>query len=375
MTRGRCFDQHAALWVVLWASPCLAQTGAPGSVRDGQRPSQEAIVTVAPGEAPRTPPNTDVARDFFRQGSVLAAANQWAEALAAYQNSYRHHPHAETRFNIGVCYNHLGQPVRAWSEISRAITGSGLAPAGYLSEQRRALAIAELELVERSLTRVHVSNTPNGMRLLVDGRQLAEADSPDDLRVLANDGDATRPTWASDDVLLVEPGEHVVQLSLRNARQEQHFVARPGERVLLRWAPEEPAQPQHAATSGRTDVASSKEPRPPRPTPALEATWRDWAPVAAWSFVGISVVASGVGGLWTLSAHEKLEARCPERLCTERERPLVSQYESAVSLTNAGLMATASGLAVALSVTLLTSDDDSTRFVVSPSGITYRRAF
>lgn len=381
----RCsVDKCAVLGIVLLGAPSLAHARPrpehAGVVPAAPLVASEAPTPTAPGDVPPDAANTtDLARELFRRGSSLAFENQWSRALAAYEESYRLFPHAETRFNIGVCYDHLGQPARAGYEIARALAGVHLEPHLQLSAERQRQAAAQLELVEQGLTRIELSNSPAGLRLLVDGRELVEADSLGDLRVPANPDDEVDSAWAPYHVLLLEPGKHVIRLVLQSDHQERSIVAQPGERVVLSWDPARPKVLPTAPTEAMALVRSSAKAPPPAAKPPTDAgsSWSGWIPTVAWSFVGVSALTAGVGGLWTLSTHEKLESRCPQGACGEQDRALVGQYESAVALTNAGLWATASGLVITLGYLTLSGEDEgeATKIQVSSRGVTLLQNF
>lgn len=366
--------------LLLWnAGAAHAQSSPLGTaVPSAPSPSDAPPTSVTPTSESVAPASPDVARDLFRRGSALAAENRWIEALNAYRESYERYPHAETRYNIGVCHGHLGSPTRAAYEIGRALQATDLHASRHLSEERRQRAVGQLELTTQRLTRLVLSTPPTGLRLSVDGRELAQGAPSLDLRVLAESGDVIDSNWASHHVLLLDPGEHVIQLLLRDVRQERRITTRPGELIELRWEPE-PA-PKPAAPLASRSEKTSRGRMTPLPTGAPTTTgesWSRWAPTVAWSVVGISALTAGVGGVWTWSTHRELQSRCPNGACTERERPLVNDYQTAVTLTNAGLWATASSLALTVGLLTLTDRTDvaSLTLGVSPGGLALGQTF
>src|SRR4051812_10582870 len=97
-----------------------------------------AFVALAQEAAPPAPPAEDPAvaqaREAFLKGGQLAKDAQWAEALAAFEQSAALRPHPITTYNIGACQRSLGRYTLARKTLGRALAedrsaGNVLSPA------------------------------------------------------------------------------------------------------------------------------------------------------------------------------------------------------------------------------------------------------
>lgn len=60
-----------------------------------------------------TPEELRAAREYYAGGAALFSQRRYAEAAEAFEKAYRARPHPALFFNIGQCYEHLGNVPRA----------------------------------------------------------------------------------------------------------------------------------------------------------------------------------------------------------------------------------------------------------------------
>ncbi len=88
----------------------------------------------------------DRARDAFTQGQELYRAGDYAGALAAFQNAETARASPAAEYNIGRCYERLGQPAESVAAYERYLQEAPDAPdhdavAEHVSELRRQIAL------------------------------------------------------------------------------------------------------------------------------------------------------------------------------------------------------------------------------------------
>ncbi len=184
-------------------SPSLTAEAKPGGAKPGDTKASEAEAT-------------DVvrAREQFASGAGLVRTAQWAEALAAFEESSRLRPHPITTYNIGACQRALGRYTVAQATLERALAEE--AGSAKLPESLRAEAKTYLGEIGRLLVHVRLSVRPSDAAVAVDGRPLQTLDRADGSKVLvaglraAGRGE-TLPA-ASVEVVL-DPGTHLLTLS------------------------------------------------------------------------------------------------------------------------------------------------------------------
>jgi tetratricopeptide (TPR) repeat protein len=130
-----------------------------------------AVLTAAPGRADEPSDATARAREMFNRGADLVRAAQWGEALAAFEQSSRLHPHATTTFNMGACERAMGRYTRARLTFSKALDEARANPA-QLPEELATETRGYLEQIDGLLVRVSITLVPANAEVSVDGRPL-----------------------------------------------------------------------------------------------------------------------------------------------------------------------------------------------------------
>jgi tetratricopeptide (TPR) repeat protein len=228
------------------------------------------LLTTQPEEA------RDRARDAFAQGQELYRAGDYASALSAFQTAELAQPSPAAQYNIGRCYERLGQPAAAVAAFERYLAEAPDAP----DHQAVTEHTAELRRQVPPEAHLTVAVEPPGAQVTVD-------ESP--------------PEPAPVDKL-VPAGRHVVLAELAGhspARRDVELAA--GGSLQLELT----LRPLERVPDTRVPEAAVREDLPP-PSPHLGE--RKWTYVA----LAAAVVATGVGlafGASAQSAQNQLHAQ------------------------------------------------------------------
>jgi hypothetical protein len=264
--------------------------------------AQRALVAIAAATvslaAPATarsqsPEELQAARGRFDEGLSLAAAGDWAGALAAFQEVGRIKLTPQVRFHIARCEEMLGWWVRALGKYRLAVVEArgvdGAAEAG----QRAAAAVARLER-EVPVLEVTVRGADGRVELFLDGAPLGPASG---VRAV-----------------LVDPGDHRVDArhGATSVTQTVRAAASQRHRVELAFS---------TASGAPAPAPAPLAPRraPDLPPPAVETG--DGAKLAPWLLVGVGGAALVTGAVAlavrqdAVGDHDACEAgRCPPAL-------------------------------------------------------------
>ncbi len=141
------------------------------------------------------------ARARFEEGIRLANELQWAQAAAAFEESYQLFQRPNTLFNLGLAHRALGRYTRSIEELERFLQEGTPTP-----EQRTEVATA-LEQMRGQLARLTVVPSVERARITIDGNP-------------ANNGD----------VVTLDPGNHVIEVVAQGyVRNAQTLALRQGE--------------------------------------------------------------------------------------------------------------------------------------------------
>jgi hypothetical protein len=179
-----------------------------------------------------------VARDAFVRGATLVRDAQWAEALAAFEQSERARSHALTSFNIGACHRAMGQYTRARKDFERSLGehersgGKELSPA--LAEETKKAA----EEVRKIEARLDIELRPDDVAISIDGSPLERFGEEEGRAIFLADTLPTGPAAAAPKgrfSVLVDPGAHVIAVSRKGfADVVRSETLAPGSRRELR---------------------------------------------------------------------------------------------------------------------------------------------
>ncbi len=223
------------------------------------------------------------ARAAYKRGADLYSQGRWREAIVAFEEADRLKPSPRLQFNVGQAYEKLGDVPAALAAFARYLRADpGASNREAVEKQVRSL---ESRLARLGLQMLHVTTTPSGAEVTVDGG----APSPAPL-------DAAFP-----------PGRRVLRATLAGWSPTRLEVDLPADRSLT--------------VNLALDPASRLAAEPP--SPPLEATRPVGAPVPSErSWVGpivaggVAVVAASVGlafGIQARNAQNQLLAGAADR--------------------------------------------------------------
>lgn len=263
------------------------------------------------------PSASDRARDEFQQGYHALVADQYGQALAHFEASYRLQPNPEMLFNIGMACRSLGRYLDALDAWGRYLsTASSTA-----DPTRLALVRANSAEAERQVAHVTVTASQPGASILIDGRTQTGLE------------------------VRVDPGAHVVQCELAGqSPQRREIRATPGEHIELAFAFDGPTP------SLRPLLPPLQAPLPPV-TPARASL----AAPLFWGGLGVAVPAAATAlalGLTGNSLRDDYVSQCvgvaqrPD--CADFQRATQSSLDARSLAANVLSIAAGAGLAVAL---------------------------
>ncbi|XYH94715.1 hypothetical protein ACMHYB_43880 [Sorangium sp. So ce1128] len=193
----------------------------------------------AQGSEQRRP--IEIAREEFRRGTALAQEGRWAAALMAYERSAKLHPHPLATYNMALCERALQRNTRARQRFLQALVEAG--PKVNMQDTE-AKAWDQIRAIERELGRLHLTVEPADAVIRIDGRPL-ELDPPILGGTKAGGASVTtvagtmpeglgRPAPAARFDVLLDPGEHVIEVSLPGfiGRHRPLYVAKGAEDAL-----------------------------------------------------------------------------------------------------------------------------------------------
>jgi hypothetical protein len=154
------------------------------------------------------------ARELFSRGTEFVQKAQWAEALAAFEGSFKFRPHAITTYNIGACQRALGRYTLARKTFVRALEESREHP-GQLPETLTADTVGFVSEIDHLLVRLQLTLSPSNTEVALDGRPLELDQTSGEALFVAG----TRPPGLPAPVpqglatVLLDPGLHVFTLT------------------------------------------------------------------------------------------------------------------------------------------------------------------
>lgn len=174
-----------------------------------------ALADPEPEPTGEADPKLQRARELYQKGVGHVKRQEWSEALAAFEDSARHNPHATTTFNVGACERALGNYTRARVAYKQALE-QGRANPGQLADSLSAEATAVMQQLESLLARAIVHLEPKEARISVDGRPLALEGKKGARPVLVAGVERPnlgKPAPAAEFEIVLNPGVHVITIS------------------------------------------------------------------------------------------------------------------------------------------------------------------
>ena len=234
-----------------------------------------SLMVLSPALAFAQPAAPDAqARSAFDRGIADVDAGRFANAVVAFEESYRLRPVAVVLFNLAGAYSRLGRHQQAIASYERYLAeGGARLPTDRLQSVRD--RIAELR---RGLPVVVLHIRPAPFTLTVDGR----------------------PQTVTGDEIALDPGNHLLVVSApAHAAQQREVQLAPGGRIT--WD----AALRTEGTAGTPEVGApvarvAVTPHPPATTasvasPAITSRWWFWTGIGA-VVAGGTVLALGLTG-------------------------------------------------------------------------------
>ena len=247
-----------------------------------------ALLALTPALASAQPAAPDAqARAAFDRGIADVDAGRFANAVAAFEESYRLRPAAVVLFNLASAYSRLGRHQQAIATFERYLAEGG----GRLPPDRVQSVRARIAELRRDLPVVLLRVRPAPFTLTVDGRSQT----------------------VTGEELALDPGSHLLVASAPSrASQQREVTLAPGGRVT--WDVELAAEGATAAPVASAPVASApiaaapvtapapvvtphpaQPPEGPAASPTLTSRWWFWTGIGA-VVAGGTVLALGLSG-------------------------------------------------------------------------------
>ncbi|PZR18312.1 MAG: hypothetical protein DI536_00040 [Archangium gephyra] len=239
-------------------------------------PAAKKPKTAAPAPAAAAEDDsTKKARELFSWGQKLYKQARYAEAISKFEEAYAVRPHPVIYFNIGKCYEQMGDTAKALRSYRDYLR---LSPdAGDRETVSDAIANLERRLREKGVQQLMVFAEPPQARISVDGKELGT--SPATVELVAGNHQLS---VSADGFQKVERS-FVMQLS---RAVEMTIALRPvGEAPLVSDAPKKDERP-------------TLDPGTPPPAPPLvvqPAPQQKKGKTFTWIAGGVAVASLGAG--------------------------------------------------------------------------------
>lgn len=276
------------------------------------------------------------AKELFQWGQKLYKQARYAEAISKFEEAYAVRPHPVIYFNIGKCWEQLGETakaLRAYRDYLR------LAPDAKDKETvSDAIANLERRLREKGMQQLMVFADPPSARISVDGKELGS--SPVSVELIAGNHTLT----------VVADGFEKVDRSfvMQTTRATEMTISlRPVGKEPVKEPVKEPIASDAPKVEPKKDDPGTPPPMPPVVvTPVETKKGRLWTYVAG----GVAVASLGAGiGLGVAANGNAAELRRVEHTQMEAQ----NLHDSATGMaTGANVAYGVAGVAAATAVIL-----------------------
>jgi hypothetical protein len=237
-----------------------------------------------PAAAPAAQEGGDVkkAKDLFQWGQKLYKQARYAEAISKFEEAYAVRPHPVIYFNIGKCWEQLGETakaLRAYRDYLR------LAPDAKDKETvSDAIANLERRLREKGMQQLMVFADPPSARISVDGKELGT--SPVSVELIAGNHTLT----------VVAEGFEKVDRSfvMQTTRATEMTISL---RPVGKEPVKEPVKEPIASDAPKVEPKKDADPGTPPPMPPVVVTPVETTKGRLWTYVagGVAVASLGAG--------------------------------------------------------------------------------
>lgn len=238
-----------------------------------------ALLVAAPKPAPAATPDESgevkKAKDLFQSGQKLYKQARYAEAISKFEEAYLVRPHPVIYFNIGKCWEQLGETakaLRAYRDYLR------LAPDAKDKETvSDAIANLERRLREKGMQQLMVFADPPTARIAVDGKDLGS--SPASVELIA--------------------GNHTLTVTAEGFEKvERSFVmqtTRATEMTISLRPVSSTGKEPVASDAPKAEPKTTTEPGNPPPPPPLVVTPVETKKGRLWTYVAGGVAVASLG--------------------------------------------------------------------------------
>lgn len=260
-------------------------------------PAAKSPKAEAPGE--EAAGDVKKAKELFQWGQKLYKQARYAEAISKFEDAYAARPHPVIFFNIGKCYEQLGETakaLRAYRDYLR------LAPDAKDKETvSDAIANLERRLREKGMQQLMVFADPPSARISVDGKELGG--SPASVELIAGNHTLTVTAEGYDKV------ERSFVMQTTRAT-EMTISLRPSGGASGKDTP------PLASDTPKAEPKNTLDPGPPPPSPPMVISeqprkGRLWTYVAGGvavaslgAGIGLGVAANGEAAKFTSVQHD-----------------------------------------------------------------------
>jgi hypothetical protein len=214
------------------------------------------------------------AKELFQWGQKLYKQARYAEAIAKFEEAYAVRPHPVIYFNIGKCYEQLGETAKALRNYRDYLR---LAPDAKDKETvSDAIANLERRLREKGMQQLMVFADPATARISVDGKELGG--SPASVELVA--------------------GNHTLTVTADGYEKvERSFVMQTtrATEMTITLRPVTKDTPPIATDVPKKDETKSVTDVPPPPPPLVTNEPPKKGRVFTWVAGGVAVAALGAG--------------------------------------------------------------------------------
>jgi len=173
----------------------------------GPSPPSAVRRTTGSGAAPPRPENPAAANKLFQQGNDHFMRQRYVQAVSSFKKALKLWDHAAIRFNLAVCFIHLGKPAVAYRHLVRAIR-AGKANLGRKWQEAQSYH----KLLQRRVAQLKITSKSKGAEISLNGR-----------RLFTGPGEAE---------LVLPPGRHhLVATRPKHVTVSRHIFAQSGKRT------------------------------------------------------------------------------------------------------------------------------------------------
>ncbi len=277
------------------------------------------------------------AREAFVLGLALSRAEQWPDALAAFQRSAKLKAHPVTTYNIAYCERSLGRHASAYLHFTQvlALGATEQLPSAYAEEARAYVAEAE-QRVAHAL----VSLLEPGLKLRVDDRPIVALRSADGRTayVLGEPSDTNVPALPEALDLWLDPGPHIFAAARPGAASivQSQSVA-PGASVALELGSKPTIAPAERARPAVRRTLTRGLSQPPDRRLALT--------LVILGTVGL-VTSATLAGIALDDKHTLDQGKCPNQVCPARYHAAEDEMKAFANAATVSLVVGALGVGV-----------------------------